>query len=213
MEETKNRIITIGRQYGSGGREIGRRVAKRLGIAFYDKELLDLAAEKSGIHPDVIRQAEEQPTNSLLYSLVVGTANIKGAATGPLNVPLTDQVFFAQADIIRSLAEKGDCVMIGRCADYVLREYPGCLSVFIHADMQTKVQRCLKYYGIDEATARERIRKIDKRRANYYNYFTDKTWGNTNSYDMSLDCGRFGVDGCAELIAQAAREDLRFREE
>ncbi len=198
-----NRIIAIGRQYGSGGHEIGRRVASRLGYGFYDKELLNMAAEKAGLHPDVVRQSEEHRTNSLLYSVVMGHTSPRGVAPGPMNLPITDQVFLVQSQIIQELAKKENCVIIGRCADYVLRDNPGMLSVFIHADFDVKVERCKQYYGIDEQEARDRIKKNDKRRANYHNFFADRPWGNIDSYHIALDTGVFGVDGCVDLIVQA----------
>lgn len=204
MEQQSHRVITIGRQYGSGGREIGRRVASRLGCTFYDSELLKLAAERAGVHPEVAAGAEERPTNGLLYGASMSMGTVRGPSVGPLQTPLTDRLFFEQSAIIRHLAETEDCVIIGRCADYVLREHDNLLSTFIYADLETRVRRCVLYYGIDEATARTRIRQTDKRRASYYAYFSDKRWGSLGSYDLALDCGRFGVDGCAEILVRAA---------
>lgn len=204
METQPHHVIAIGRQYGSGGREIGRRVAARLGYSFYDNELLTLAAEHAGLDPEVAAQAEERPTNGLLYNAPLGLGAARGTAAGMVQTPLTDRLFLAQSAVIRQLAQTEDCVIIGRCADYVLRGQAGLVTAFIHADLETRVQRCVRYYGIDEATARSRIRQIDRQRAGYYAYFSDKRWGSYDAYDLMLDCGRFGVDGCAELLARAA---------
>lgn len=197
-------VITIDRQYGSGGREIGRRVAERLSVPFYDEALLDMAAEKAGLHPEVVRSAEEQRTSSLLYGAVTGMVH-RGAHAGPVQLPITDQVFLVQSEIIRELAEKGPCVIIGRAADYVLREHTPALHVFVHGDVEVRVARCLRFYGIDEQEARDRIRKIDKRRASYYQFFTHKSWGAAESFHLSLDVGLFGADGCAALIEEAVK--------
>lgn len=199
-----HRVITIGRQYGSGGREIGRRVAAALGCAFYDSELLTLAAQRAGLHPDIAAKAEERPTNGLLYTAPLGIGAARGAAAVPVQQPLTERLFFAQSAVIRQLAETEDCVIIGRCADYVLRGHENLLSVFVYADPETRLDRCERYYGIDRATAHARIRQIDKRRAGYYTCFADQPWGSAESYDLLLDCGRFGVDGCADIIVRAS---------
>lgn len=204
METPAHLVITIGRQYGSGGREIGRRVAAQLGCAFYDNELITLAAERAGIHPDIAAKAEERPTSGLLYSTPISMSASRVAPIGPVQTPLTDRVFFEQSAIIRHLAQTEDCVIIGRCADYVLREHENLLSTFIHAALEERVRRCVLYYGIDESTARSRIRQIDKQRAGYYAYFSDKRWGDLSNYDLSLSCARFGVDGCTEIIVRAA---------
>jgi len=195
-------IITIGRQYGSGGREIGKRVAASLGCAFYDNELLALAAERASLHPDIAAAAEERPTSGLLYGAHIG---VRGASAGVSHTPLGDRLFHAQSEIIRQIADAEDCVIIGRCADYILRGHEGLLSAFVYADTDTRIARCLRYYGIDEETARQRIKKIDRQRAGYYTCYSDKPWGDPSGYDLMLDCGRFGADGCAELIIEASR--------
>ncbi len=199
-----HRVITIGRQYGSGGREIGRRVAAALGCAFYDSELLTLAAKRAGLHPDIAAKAEERPTNGLLYTAPLGIGVARGAAVAPVQPPLTDRLFFAQSAVIRQLAQTEDCVIIGRCADYVLRGHENLISVFIYADLETRLDRCERYYGIDRATAHTRIKQIDKRRAAYYTCFADQPWGSAENYDLMLDCGRFGVEGCADIIVRAS---------
>ena len=196
-------IIAIGRQYGSGGREIGRRVANRLGIAFYDNELITLAAEQANMDPAVAARSEERATSGFLFSPSAMAHGVSPSLTIP-NTPLTDRIFIAQTEVIRSLAAKEDCVIIGRCADYVLRDEPGLLSVFVYADTETRVKRCGLYYGLNESEARKAIRRIDRSRADYYNFFTGQKWGDPLSYDLAIDCGRFGAQGCADIIATAA---------
>ena len=176
-----NCVITIGRQFGSGGRYVGRMLAEKLGIPFYDKELLSEAAKQSGICEEIFEDHDEKPTRSLLFN---------------------HKIFLAQFDAIRSIADKGPCVIVGRCADYVLKDRPNTISVFLKAEMQSKVERAVKYYGVDPQKAEDRIRKADKQRASYYNYYATATWGDVNNYDLCVDTGKLGVEGTVELIAR-----------
>lgn len=186
-------IVTIGRQYGSGGKEIGERLSKELGIPLYDKELLTLAARKSGLCEEVFASHDEKPTNSLLYSLVMGSY-------GSDNLPLNHKLFLAQFDAIRSLAEQGPCVIIGRCADYALEDYENCVSVFIHADIKVRVDRAVSQYGISAVKAEEAVLKIDKKRASYYNFYSSRKWGSLNNYDLTVNSSRLGIENSATLI-------------
>lgn len=195
-------IITIGRQFGSGGREIGRKLAEKLAIPFYDKELLEMASEHSGISKDVIESYDEMPTNSLLYSLAMGNYGMGNG--GPFNLPINHQIFLAQFDVIQKLAEKGACVIVGRCADYALNSYPHLLNVFIHAEMQKRIERVTKLYGLSEKEAAERIIKTDKKRASYHNFYATKKWGSCDSYHLTLDSGAVGVDGAVNIICAFA---------
>ena len=170
-------IITIGRQYGSGGHEIGQKLAKELGIKCYDKELLDRAAKESGICQELFEHHDERPTNSFLYSLVMDTYSMNGAASGYTEMPLNYKVFLAQFNAIKQIAKEGPCVMIGRCADYALADFDNCISIFVHADMDKR-----------------------KKRASYYNYYSDKKWGDGSSYNMCIDSGVCGIDGTVQLI-------------
>ena len=163
-------IITIGRQFGSGGRYVGRLLAEKLGIPFYDKELLSEAAKQSGICEEIFEEHDEKPTRSLLFSLVTGMQHHMGTGNFYMDMPLNHRIFLAQFDAIRKLAEEGSCVIVGRCADYVLRENPDTVSIFVKADMPSKIQRAVTYYGVEKDKAEERIRKADKQRASYYNY-------------------------------------------
>lgn len=201
-------IITIGRQYGSGGRVIGKKLAETLGIPFYDKELLSRAAKDSGLCEEIFENHDEKPTNSFLYSLVMDTYSF-GYNTAALNdMPINQKVFLAQFNAIKSIADEGPCVIVGRCADYALEEYDNCLSVFIKADYKKRVRRIADKYELTDSKAKDRINKKDKARASYYNYYSNKKWGDAASYDLCIDSGVFGVDGTVELIkgAIAARE-------
>ena len=190
-------IITIGRQYGSGGHEIGQKLAKELGIKCYDKELLDRAAKESGICQELFEHHDERPTNSFLYSLVMDTYSMNGAASGYTEMPLNYKVFLAQFNAIKQIAKEGPCVMIGRCADYALADFDNCISIFVHADMDKRIKRIASKYALTEAKARDQILKTDKKRASYY---SDKKWGDGSSYNMCIDSGVCGIDGTVQLI-------------
>ena len=189
-------IITIGRQFGSGGREIGEKVAQRLGYAFYDKEILTMAAENSGFSPTAMQHYDEKPSGSLIYSLYM-----TGAVTSD-NLPLNQKLAFAQFNVIRKVAQSDNCVIVGRCADYVLREQDNLLTVFLHAPMAFRVQRVMANQSIDNATLAEKtIKKQDKARADYYNFFTHKKWGDAGSAMLSIDTSVLSPDQVAEAIA------------
>ena len=198
----KKCIITIGRQFGSGGRYVGRLLAEKLGIPFYDKELLSEAAKQSGICEEIFEEHDEKPTRSLLFSLVTGMQHHMGTGNFYMDMPLNHRIFLAQFDAIRKLAEEGSCVIVGRCADYVLRENPDTVSIFVKADMPSKIQRAVTYYGVEKDKAEDRIRKADKQRASYYNYYATATWGDVENYDLVVDTGVLGVEGAVELIAK-----------
>lgn len=195
-------IITIGRQYGSGGHEIGTKVAEKLGIKFYDKEMLAVAAKKSGVCQDIIETYDEKPTSSLLYSIVMNTYSTGYSGSGNLypEVPIDHKVFLAQFDAIQQIANKGPCVIIGRCADYALETYDNVITVFVQADFEARVSRIMRIYGLTEAKARERVARVDKSRSSYYNYYTNKKWGEVASYELSLSSSRLGLAGTVEAI-------------
>ena len=191
-------IITIGRQYGSGGKEIGIRVAKELGIPFYDKELLQEAAKKSGLCEKIFENFDERP-KSLLYSIAMDSYmfSLPGAGAGD---SLEQQVYLATFNTIRHLAEEGPCVIIGRCADYALADNPNHLSIFIHAPMDARVDRVAKRQKVSPEEARKIIIKTDKRRASYYEYYTSKKWGAVDSYDFCMNSHYLGLGRTVELI-------------
>ena len=197
-----NYVITIGRQFGSGGRYVGRLLAEKLGVPFYDKELLSEASKQSGICEEIFEDHDEKPTRSLLFSLVTGMQTHGDASSFYMDMPLNHKIFMAQFDAIRKIAGDGPCVIVGRCADYVLREDPNAVSVFIKADMKSKIERAVKYYGVEEGKAEDRIRKADKQRASYYNYYATATWGDVNNYDLIVDTGMLGVEGAVDLIVK-----------
>lgn len=197
-------VITIARQYGSGGREIGEMLAKKLDIPYYDKELIALAAKKSGFSEEVFRKADEKATSSLLYSLVMGSYGFGGGVAGMNDMPINDKLFLIQADIIRKAAEQGSCVIVGRCADYVLRERKDCLRVFIHADRDSRLRRAVEKYGVDPAKVSDHLTKQDKQRANYYNFYTNRKWDALSNYDLTLDSSAFTPEQAVDLIIQAS---------
>ena len=194
-------VITIARQFGSGGHEIGRRLAKRLDIPVYDKELITHAAKESGLSEEVLHYFDEKPTNSLLYSLSTGTYSFAGGGVN-YSLPVNQQVFQAQFDAIRRLAEDHSCVVVGRCADYVLENHEGLVKVFIYADLNDRVKRVAEFDNITPAEAKNRINKSDKRRASYYNFYSGKKWGVASAYDLCINTSAVGYDNAVELIAQ-----------
>ena len=194
-------IITIGREYGSGGRQIGQEVAKYFGIKCYDKELLQVAAKESGLCEELFASQDEKPTNSFLYSLVMDTYSL-GYTNSYVDMPINHKVFLAQFDAIKKLAERESCVIVGRCADYALEEFDNVLSVFIHADMDARIRRIARIYDLTDAKAKDLIKKTDKRRSSYYNYYSNKKWGAAESYNICLDSSLLGIDGTAKAIEQ-----------
>ena len=201
-----NKIYTIGREFGSGGREVGEKLAAKLGIKLYDKELLQQAAKDSGFCEEIFENHDEKPTNSFLYSLVMDTYSVSGYSAAPfLDMPLNHKVFLAQFETIKKIAEKESCVIVGRCADYALSDNPDCINIFIHADLDVRIKNVSRNLNITENKARDIINKTDKQRASYYNYYTSKKWGDSKSYNLSLDADKLGTDNCVEMI-------LKFRE-
>lgn len=204
-------IIAIGRQFGSGGRIIGQKLAERLNIPFYDKKLITLAAEKTGFSPEVYEQADERVASGFLYSSLIGDFPLGSQAGFEYNLPIQDKLFIAQSKVIREAAAAGSCVIIGRCANYVLKDDPGCVGIFIHAPMKIRIQRAIEEYQMPVARIEETISKIDKRRAAYYNYYSDTRWGKIDSYHYALDSSILGLEGTTALIAELVRikEDRR----
>lgn len=210
------KIITISREYGSGGHTIGTYVAKELNIPLYDKEIIDMAAQNSGLSPDFIKKTEQNISSGWLYTLLLGasyaapgTTHI-GMNTQNPSVPLADQVFNAQRNVIIELAKKGPCVIVGRCADYILRHCEqisktDVLNVFIYAPLKDKVKRAIEQKGLDPATAERDVKLIDKRRANHYNTFTERTWGKRDHYDLLINSSLLGLEKTAEMIIEVAK--------
>ena len=208
MSENRNTVITIARQYGSGGREVGMRLAEVLGIKSYDRELITMAAQKSGMSSEILNHADEKATNSLLYTLALGSSYY-GAASIGTDVPINDKLFITQSQIIRALAAEGPCIIIGRCSDYVLRTNPARFSVFIYAPIEARIRRVIERGAAKtEKEARDLISRTDKRRINYYNYYTGRKWGSPDNYNMMLDSTFLGIEGSARAIADVYREKV-----
>lgn len=202
-----NTIITIGRQFGSAGHEIGEKLAVKLGIKCYDKEILALAAKDSGFCEEMIKNHDERPTNSFLYNIVMDTYSFGYNSTVLTdNTPISQKVFMAQFDSIKKLAEEESCIIVGRCADYALSDLESCLKIFIYADDEHRIERISMKYDISKDKAKDMINKKDKQRQSYYNYYTSKKWGRSESYDLSINSSKLGIDGTVDLIVHYVEE-------
>ena len=202
------KIITIGRELGSGGRTIGKMVANRLGIPYYDRELIDKTAEKSGLATQYVESSEQRLTNSFLYNLAMGTSYGYGILQNAnrQTLPLSEQIYEAQREVITKFANQGRCVIVGRCADQILADRDDVFRVFIYADMDKRVQRGIQEYGMAKQTARKEIEKSDKERSRHYNIFTDKNWGDRHNYDLLLNSSKLDYENCAKIICNLAEE-------
>jgi cytidylate kinase len=201
--DMQKKSIVIDREYGSGGREIGEMLAKRLNIAYYDKEILTHAAEKSGICEEVMEAHDEKGAlRSLLGAGAIGSA-MSGIGYN-MQIPMNQRIFQAQFDAITQLAQEGPCVFVGRCADYVLRGLPNVTHVFIYASPEHKTERIMRVEGVSEDKARELIRKTDKQRKSYYNFYADGNWGMRSNYDLMLRTDGHSLEELVELIAAYA---------
>lgn len=192
-------VITIARQFGSGGREIGRKLAEKLGIKFYDKDLISLAAKESGVSPEIFERVDEKATNSLLYSLSIGAATIGDDFAITPQMPMNDRLFLLQHDIIKKISAD-PCVIVGRCADYVLKDRTDCIKLFIYGDIQSRIEYAVKVHNVPMEKAPSIVRKMDKSRANYYNYYSTGKWGEPQNYDLCINSSELGKDKAVELI-------------
>ncbi|HAF27110.1 MAG TPA: cytidylate kinase [Lachnospiraceae bacterium] len=204
-----NTIITIGRQYGSGGKEIASILSKELDIPFYDKDLITRAAKDSGFCEEMIQFHDERPTNSFLYNLVMDTYSFGYNSATMMDMPISQRVFLAQFDAIKKIADEGPCVIVGRCADYALADYKNAVHIFIHADEASKIERLMKKYDLTEQKARDAMIKKDRQRQSYYNYYSSKKWGRADSYDLTLNSAKLGIEGTVKLIKDYV---LKFEE-
>ena len=191
-------VITVGRQYGSGGREIGTMLAEKLGIAYYDDMLLKEAAKESGLCEDLFRSLDERP-KSFLYSVAMDPYSFSMNHVMPKG-SIEQQVYLATYDTIKKLADKGPCVLIGRCADYALKDRDDVINLFITAPLENRIERVARRNGITRDEAKERIKRTDKSRASYYNYYSSKDWGDAKSYDLCIDSSLLGIEGTVELL-------------
>ena len=189
----KNRVITISREFGSGGRTIGKKVAEKLGIPCYDAELIHKIAKESGFNENYIKDAGEYAPGGYISSA------FSNRMFGPTN---EDYLWNIQYKIISELAEKGQCVIVGRCADYILRDKADCLKIFIHADMEFRVKRIVDVYGEREISPEQRLKEKDKRRAAYHRFYTDMNWGHAQNYHITLNSGVLGIERCVDIITQ-----------
>lgn len=200
-----NRIITIEREYASGGREIGQKVAQELGIPFYNREILEMASERCGVSVEYLASAEEAAPKSFLYTLMLSSNPTHSIED---NLPLSDKVYIVETNIIRELAEKEDCVIVGRCASYILRDMDRMFSTFIYADKETRVKRAVESYGIEPRRAEAMLRKSDKRRETFYSINTGGNWYDKSNYSLCLNSGVLGIDLCAEMIVNAVKKTV-----
>jgi len=198
-----NPIITVGRQYGSGGREVAKKLAEIMNISFYDKELLAEASKDSGICQEVMENYDEKQEKKSFFSMFGNMQGRMDPGSMYLDMPLNQRIFLAQFDTIRRIADEGSCVIVGRCADYVLRDHKNVLNVFVKAGMDQRIARIEKLYGLDPLNAEETIKRADKQRAAYYNYYATGTWGDVNNYHLCVDTGVLGIEGAVELIRRA----------
>ena len=198
----KKKIVTISRQYGSGGRYIGENLAKAMGVPCYDEKLIDMVAKESGFAQSFVAEKGERMTGSLLFNIASSLSFANNVFSTNNGVTLQDEIYFTQNRIIKELADKGPCVIVGRCADYILREREDCLNVFIFADNESKIERADKYFNITREEAPAVLKKKDKARANHYKYYTDQEWGMASNYDLCLNSGLIGIEGCVKAIQQ-----------
>lgn len=209
-------IITISREFASGGRTIGKEVAKALGFSFYDSQIIDMAAKDSGLSPDFIKNTEQNLQSGWGYNLLLSSFCVTGMTgsniinSGTVGLPLADQVFNAQRKVILDIAQKAPCVIVGRCADFILSkctqiEKSSLLNVFIYADLQDKIDRVKNEYGTQAKDIKQLVISVNKRRANHYNTFTDSTWGRKENYDLMINTSCFGIKGATDLIVQASK--------
>ena len=194
-----NYVISISREFGSGGRLIGKQLAAYLGIPCYDRTIIQKTSEKSGLSPDFIARAEERARSR--FHLSVAPMGIGVPTLASQGVPVSHQAFFAQSEVIRELADEGPCVIVGRCSDYVLGGRPECLKVFIHADLASRVERCVEEYHIPAKDMEKRVLQMDRGRGNYYSYYTGHIWGDLRRYDLAINSTTTGIQGAVELIA------------
>ena len=203
-------LITIGRTSGSGGRRVGISLAKKLGIVCYDEELIKEVAKKSGFSEEIIQSYEEKPVKSFLYSLYSGTVAGHG---GQVNLPIEQKVFLAQYNTIKELAEKESGIFVGRCAEYALEHEKNVIKIFITADEKDAVAHIEETYGFNKKKAEEFIKKTNRDRSSYYSYYTNKEWGNSQNYDITINRSALGLDGSVEILADFVQRRLKAMEE
>ena len=204
-------VINLGRQLGSGGKEIGEKIAKALNIAFYDKELIQLASDESGLCKEFFEKADERTQSTMLGGLFSGRFPFISEGTIPYGSFLNnDSLFKIQSDVIRQLAENQSCLFVGRCADYILRDHPRQVNIFISASKEARIERLMRLHNISQEKAEEMIEKADKKRASYYNYYSYKTWGAASTYHLCVDSSVMGIDKTVDYILQFVKHILHL---
>lgn len=205
-----NTIITIARQYGSAGIDIGQKLAEKYGIQCYDKELVNRVAKESGFCEEIIHKEDERPTSSFLYNLVMDTYSFGYNTSHIVDMPISQKIFLAQFDTIKKIADEGPCIIVGRCADYALEDRDNVVNIFIYADEKDKIKYIMEHNDLSEKSAREMMIKMDKQRQSYYNYYTSKKWGRADTYHLCINSSLLGIDGTVNLIMQFV-EDFENR--
>lgn len=201
-----DKVVTIGREYGSGGRVIGQLLAEMLHVPFFDKEVLTRAAKESGICEDLFEQYDEKATPSYLFSMGIGL-NVPPDPSGlGIHMPLNHRIFLAQFEAITKIASEGSCVIVGRCGDYVLKERENTIKVFLYADTESRVERIMEVEKVPRERAKEMVRKVDKQRQHYYNFFADGNWGHRSNYDLMLRTDGMTISDTAKLIRKAVEQ-------
>ncbi len=200
-------VVAISREFGSGGRLLGERLARELGLRFYDKALIALAARESGFAPEAFEDAEAEAANKFLFSLSMGGGAVRDGLFW-VAPPVADQIFIAQSKAIERLAEEGGCVLVGRCGAYLLRKNPDCLKVFVYGEREDRLRRIVAQYGVPEAGAEDLLNRMDRGRANYYEHYTTSRWGAVHDFDIAVNTTSLGLDLAAELVRAAAEARL-----
>lgn len=193
-------IVTVSREAYCGGDEFAKMLADKAGFKFYDREIISLASQKSGIHEEHFESVEKKPTNSILYSVVMGMYSSRGAYVKLDDVLTDDKIYKVQADIIRDMAAQGNCVFVGRCSDYILRNNEKCFNIFLRGDLNDRVKRAMDEQNTSEAEAKKIVSRADKKRRSYYNYYTNREWGNINNYDIALNLSKISEKDAVDVI-------------
>lgn len=196
----KKVIVNIDREFGSDGHEVGKKLAEKLNVPFYDNEFLDRASKESGISKDILQVVDEQHTKSFLFSIATGSYSGKDRLSAAGTVSLSDRLYMIYNDMIKRIAKEGSCVIVGRCSDYILRDEVNSFNFFVYADLESRVKTTMQKEGLDDKKARDYINKVDKKRSNYYNYYTNQKWGHRHFYDMLINSGELGIEGSVDII-------------
>ncbi len=205
----KNFVITIGREFGSGGREIGEAIAEKLGFTFYSERLVSKASEATGIDESFFREVDEKQKKSFWYNFAMTNILSDGTEHSLAHLPTNEKLFIEQTKVIEDLADKENCVIVGRCSNYILKDLPNALHIFIYSNMNSKLRRTMERQNMTEHEAKRLIHKIEKERRTYYNYFTEYTWGDKGDYDICIDSSRFSKQEIVDIISGIV--DVKFK--